>query len=486
MTAPGRADPGASTSEETAATEPARARPAARDAGSFRDPSGFVFWRDGQPYRQIQASFAAEWDAFEASDLRRTLIDRGRLVPYETVGLEHAQAPGAHAVIRPERIEFVSYPYEWTFGELKDAALLTLDVQLEALRAGWTLRDASAYNVQFRDARPILIDSLSFEPLEDGAPWVAYRQFCEHFLAPLALMARRDIRLSALLRANPDGVPLDLAASLLPWRSRLNLGLLSHLHVHARAQRRYAGNEDEGKAARGARIDRRRLEALITNLRGTVAGLSWKPGGTEWADYADHTSYADVATKDKERLVREYVAATPGSRAWDLGANTGRYSRIAAETGKRVLAWDVDPAAAEQHYRQVRREGRGDILPLVLDVANPSPGIGWAGRERRSLVERADADVILALALVHHLGISRNVPLPMLLDLFADLAPWAVVEFVPKEDPMVRRLLAARRDVFPDYTLEGFRAATAGRWEIAAEAPITESTRTMFLLRRRG
>jgi ribosomal protein L11 methylase PrmA len=388
-------------------------------------------------------------------------------------------------VIAPERIDFVSYPYEWTFGELKDAALLTLDAQLDALADGWTLRDASAFNVQFRDGRPVLIDSLSFEPHEDGVPWVAYRQFCEHFLAPLALMARVDVRFGNLLRTEIDGIPLDLAARLLPSRTRLNFGLLSHVHLHARSQRRHAGNEDEGEAARTARIARSRLIALIGNLRSTVKGLNWTPAGTEWSDYADNTSYGDAATASKAGLVEAFVREVPGARAWDLGANTGRYSRIAADAGKRVLAFDIDPAAAEQHYRALKAEGRTDILPLVQDVANPSPGLGWAGRERRSLLERAHADVILALALVHHLAISRNVPLPMLLGLFADLAPWAVVEFVPREDPMVRRLLAARRDVFDDYTIEGFRAAAAGRFEIVREEPIAESPRTLFLLRRR-
>jgi hypothetical protein len=465
------------------AADPAAAA-AARDPGSFRDPSGFVFWRDGRPYRQIQQRFASEWDAFAGSPLERRLMERGRLVPYDTVSVDLAEAPGAHAVIAPEPIEFVSYPYEWTFGELKDAALLTLDAQLDALADGWTLRDASAFNVQFRAGRPVLIDSLSFEPHEDGTPWVAYRQFCEHFLAPLALMARRDVRLADLLRTEIDGVPLDLAARLLPWRTRLNFGLLSHVHLHARSQRRHAGNEDEGQAARSARIPRSRLVALTGNLRSTVKGLDWTPAGTEWSDYADHTSYGDAATASKARLVDAFVREVPGGRAWDLGANTGRYSRVAADAGKRVLAFDIDPAAAEQHYRALKGEGRTDILPLVQDVANPSPGVGWAGRERRSLLERANPDVILALALVHHLAISRNVPLSMLLGLFADLAPWAVVEFVPREDPMVGRLLAARRDVFDDYTIEGFRAAAAGRFEIVREEPIAESPRTLFLLRR--
>jgi hypothetical protein len=379
----------------------------------------------------------------------------------------------------------VSYPYEWTFGELQDAALLTLDVQLAALDVGWTLRDATAYNVQYRDGRPILIDSLSFAPLEDGAPWIAYRQFCEHFLAPLALMARRDIRLSRLLRADPDGVPLDLAATLLPWRTRLNLGLLSHVHLHARAQHRYADDDDAETTVRRVRIERSRLVALVGNLRATVAGLRWKPAGTEWSEYADHTSYGDAATASKVALVGELLGQTGATTAWDLGANTGRYSRVAAEGGRRVLAFDIDPAAAERNYRQLRQEQRGDILPLVMDLANPSPGLGWAGRERRPLLERTGADAILALALVHHLAISRNVPLPMLFDLFASLAPWGIVEFVPKDDPMVRRLLSTREDIFPDYTLDGFRAAAAARFEIVAERPIDESPRVLFLLRRR-
>lgn len=468
---------------EGAASAPLDAR-IDRDPGSYRDPGGFVYRRDGVLLRQVGQSLIADWDAFVRSGLSERLVEQGRLIPWEPAPLEFAANLDARAVLRPEPVEFISYPYEWTFGQLRDAALLTLDIQLEALAAGWTLRDASAYNVQFRDGRPVLIDLLSLEPLEDGAPWIAYRQFCEHFLAPLALMARRDIRLARLLRADPDGVPLDLATRLLPWRSRLNLGLLSHLYLHASAQSRHATNEDDGAAARGVRISSARLRALVENLRGVVSSLHWKPAGTEWADYADHTSYSDQGTAAKERLVAEYVEAAGGRTVWDLGANTGRYSRIAADAGRHVLAFDIDPAAAEQNYRTLAKEGRRDILPLVLDLANPSPGIGWAGRERRPLLDRAGADVTLSLALVHHLAISRNVPLEMFFDLLAAMAPAAIVEFVPKDDPMVRRLLSVRRDVFPTYTLDGFRQAARTRFSIASESPIEDSGRTLFLLRR--
>jgi ribosomal protein L11 methylase PrmA len=468
---------------EPAVMEESPGEPMQRDPGSYRDPGGFVYRRDGVLLRQVGESLIADWEAFAASPLAARLVEQRRLLGWEAAPLELAATSDARAVVRPEQLAFISYPYEWTFGQLKDAALLTLDVQLQAMDAGWSLRDASAYNVQFRAGRPVLIDLLSFEPLEDGAPWVAYRQFCEHFLAPLALMARRDIRLSRLLRADPDGVPLDLAVRLLPRTARLNFGLLSHLYLHASAQARHADDRDEGAAARRTRIPATRLRTLVQNLRNTVAGLEWKPAGTEWADYADNTSYTDQGTATKERLVAEYVAAAGGRVVWDLGANTGRYSRIAADAGRQVVAFDIDPAAAERNYRALAREGRGDILPLVLDLANPSPGIGWAGRERRALLDRAAADVTLSLALVHHLAISRNVPLPMFVDLLAALAPAAIVEFVPKDDPMVRRLLATRLDVFPDYTLDGFRAAARTRFSIAGEAPIDDCGRVLFLLR---
>ena len=294
---------------------------------------------------------------------------------------EAAFDDSAGAVIRPEPIDFISYPYEWTFGELKDAALLTLDAQLEAIDAGFTLRDASAYNVQFRGARPVLIDSLSFERLEDGAPWVAYRQACEHFLAPLSLMAYVDVRLGRLLRAHLDGIPLDLAGRLLPTRTRLRPGMAMHLHLHARSQRQHAGDPSDAAPQSRARphISVDRLKALVQSLRGVVDGLDWEPTGTEWADYADQTSYDQDATAAKARVVETLLADAAGRVVWDLGANTGRYSEICARLGRRIIAFDVDPAAAERHYRALRRDGRNDTTPLLMDLADPSPALGCGG-----------------------------------------------------------------------------------------------------------
>ena len=455
-----------------------------RDPGSFRDPSGFVYHRDGAIYRQIEPSFADRWAAVEATGLLQQLAAEGKALPYEEVSLSLAASPSAAHVIRPAVVPFISYPYEWSFGQLRDAALLTLDIQLAALKRGLILRDASAYNIQFLGSRPVHIDTLSFEPAEAGRPWIAYRQFCEHFLGPLALMAQRDIRLGRLLRTEIDGIPLDLVSRLLPGTSRLRLGLGAHIHLHARAQRRYAG-AGEAAAERVARTRNVNVTNLVTSLRDTVAAQSWDPGGTEWADYDTHTSYGAEAMAAKERLVAQLLAQTTGSTVWDLGANTGRFSRIAAEGGRLVLALDIDPAAVERNYRRLRDEGREDILPLVMDLADPSPALGWAHGERASLTDRGPADVALALALVHHLAIGRNIPLRNLAAQLARLAPQLIIEFVPREDPMVRQLLATREDVFADYTPDGFRAAFATEFETVSEAPVEGSSRVLILFRRR-
>jgi hypothetical protein len=346
-----------------------------------------------------------------------------------------------------------------------------------------TLKDASAYNVQFHEGRPTLIDTLSFEEYREGSPWVGYRQFCQHFLAPLALMAYRDVRLARLLRVHLDGVPLDLTRALLPPRAWLNVHLLLHIRLHARYQSRYRA--DVEAVAKARPLAKRSFGNLITALESAVTRLDWRPQGSEWADYTAGDSYSAASTEHKRALVSEYLEAIAPRELWDLGANTGELSRIASGRGIRTIAFDIDPACVERNYRQVRREAETRLLPLVLDLANPSPALGWAHAERASLVGRRSADAVMALALVHHLAIANNVPLPRVAAFFAELAESLIVEFVPKSDPKVQILLATRPDVFPDYTQEGFEAAFAPHFEIDAAARIADSERTLYRMRRR-
>lgn len=450
-------------------------------SASFRDPSGFLFWRNGTLYRQINRQYEGEYARLMESGLYDRLVKAGLLLTHVEVDEPAEQPDLAFKLIQPERVPFISYPYEWSFGQLKDAALATLSIQRRALKAGMSLKDASAYNIQFVRGKATLIDTLSFEVYKEGQPWVAYRQFCQHFLAPLALMALRDVRLNQLLRIYIDGVPLDLASQLLPARTRWNFGLLTHIHLHAGAQKRYAGAEVK---SRRATMSRQAMTGLIDSLESTIRKLEWKPGGTEWGNYYDITNYSDAAFEHKKELVREWSARLQPSLVWDLGANRGVFSRVAGASGAYVVSSDIDPTAVEQNYRQVKDEKTPNLLPLLLDLTNPSPSIGWGNEERDSFLGRGPADMVLALALIHHLAISNNVPLPQLAEFFAKVGKWLVIEFVPKADSQVQKLLVSREDIFPGYTREGFEEAFGRCFRIREAVPVRESERILYLLER--
>lgn len=418
------------------------------------------------------------------SGLYESLVAQSRLVRHEEV---ESEAPGAYKTLRPRVIPYVSYPYEWCFSQLRDAALLTLDIQLTSLSFGMTLKDASAYNVQFIGHRPVFIDTLSFEVYEDGSPWVAYRQFCQHFLAPLALMSHADVHLRHLLRSYIDGIPLGLACRLLPARTRLRPGLLTHLHLHAASQRRHQNRADARNAVKRLALPKNRLVALLDNLRATVRRCEPARTPTEWGDYYQDTNYSPDAMAAKETLVRRLVdeRADPADLIHDIGANTGRFSRLLARPGRYVVAHDVDETAVERHAVRNKSEGVENVLPLLLDLRNPSPSIGWALDERPSALERISRGTVVALALVHHLAIANNVPLDRLARLFHRLANTLVIEFVPKEDSQVQRLLASRDDIFPQYTIDEFAGAFSRLFEITDREPVTGSLRTLFAMRRR-
>jgi hypothetical protein len=451
---------------------------------SYRDPSGFVFTRDGTLYRQVNRVFQDRFQAFLDSGLYAELEGRRLLVPHREAPLGLAASPDAVAVLEPERVPFVSYPYEWSFGQLRDAALLTLELQERALARGFTLRDASAYNVQFVGGRPLFIDSLSFEPREEGAPWAGYRQFCEHFLVPLALMSRVDVRLGALLQSHLEGIPLDLGSRLLPRGTWLRPGLLFHVHVHARMQSRYAdrgaSKAPGGAAKRG--VSATAAAGLARSLRSSIEALDWRPAGTEWADYTEDNNYSAEAAGAKREAVLGFLRGLGARTAWDLGANTGEYSRAAREVVPSVIAFDLDPAAVERNYRRVKAEHEPGIFPLLLDLTNPSPALGWAHQERLALEERGPADVLLALAVVHHLAIGHNLPFERVASFLARLGRHLIVEFVPKSDSQVQRLLRGRPDIFPDYTAEGFEAAFRSCFRIERSVPVADSERTLYLM----
>jgi hypothetical protein len=447
---------------------------------SFRDPSGFVFTHEGQIHRQVNQRYREHFDRLIDSGLYAALVEQNLLIPHQEADPKLARTPEAYKILKPEQVPFISYPYEWSFSQFQDAALATLRIQKAAFEKGMGLKDASAFNIQFHQGRPVLIDTLSFEIYREGAPWIAYRQYCEHFLAPLALMAYRDVRLSQLLRRNIDGIPVDLASTLLPARTRLKGGLLMHLHLHAKSQARHNNNPS---AAKTTKVSRAGLQGIIENLESATAALTLKSNTGVWADYYSDTNYSESAAAHKTELVASYIERANPKTVWDLGGNVGRYSRLAAGRGIFTLSLDLDPAAVELNYRACRKENIETLLPLVIDLTNPSPGLGWAHQERASLQSRGPADLLMALALIHHLAISNNTPLDRVAAYFAALGRHLIIEFVPKGDSQVERLLASREDIFDHYTQQGFEKAFGQFFTTLDRQAIRDSKRTLYLLR---
>ena len=460
---------------------------------SFRDPSGFIFRHENNIYRQVNRVFAEDFDRFIESGLYQTLVDKGYLLAHEVVSdASVPRANSCHCILQPTQLAYISYPYEWCFSQLQDAAMLTLRIQTVALKYGFSLKDASAYNVQFVAGRPVFIDTLSFAPYHEGEPWSAYLQFCKHFLAPLALMAYVDVGLSKLLIANIDGIPLETASRLLPLRTRLSMGLQTHLHLHAKFQSSYsdiAKQRKDQKAAKirisAKRISKTGLQGIVESLAGAVRRLKPKQYDTEWANYYDETNYSDTASLAKRELVEKFLVEInePLNIIQDLGSNTGEFSRIAAKYATLVVSQDIDPVAVEKNYLHLKQEGSAtNVLPLLQDLGAPAPAIGWANAERDSLIQRAKCDVLMALALVHHLTIGNNVPFGQIANFCSKLAKWLIIEFVPKTDSQVIRMLATREDIFIDYDQPGFESAFAEYFTIKKSEPIYGSKRVLYLM----
>ena len=452
---------------------------------SFRDPSGFLFSRDGSIYRQVNIIYSEDYDQLMSSGLYEALKNSGLLIPHEEVGSAYSQSDNAYKILKPELIPFISYPYEWCLSQLKDAALLTLKVQKKALDFGMTLKDCSAYNIQFHNGKPIFIDTLSFEKCREGEPWVAYKQFCQHFLAPLALMKYKDIRLNQLFRIYMDGIPLDLASSFLPFYTCLKFPLFLHVHVHAKIQKYFS---DKGikrdKVRRTISLNSHR--GLIDSLESFCKKLSWRPKGTTWIDYYQGDSYDLDAIKYKKQLVEGFLSKSKPKTVWDIGSNTGMFSRIASDKGIYTVSFDIDPACVENNYLATVEKGETNILPLLCDLTNPSPNIGWENKERNSFIDRGPADTVLALAIVHHLAISNNLPLSKIADFFYKISSKSlIIEFVPKNDPKVQKLLASRDDIFPHYTEHCFESEFGRLFRILYAEKVMNSERTLYLMERK-
>jgi hypothetical protein len=414
----------------------------------------------------------------------------------QTEEVEGAEAPPAlraeeyGAVLRHELIPFVSYPYEWTPGMLRDAALLTLDINLASIEEDLILKDATPYNVQFKGSRPVFLDVGSWEKINPGEPWAAYRQFCMQFLYPLMLQAYKGMPFQPWLRGSIDGITPTQARGLMSFRDRFRKGAFTHVFLHARLDQSYSQRGrtagDMKKELKSAGFGKELLKANIKKVRKAVEAADWDPPKSVWTAYRSENTYEDADNQAKADFIRAVSSQREWKLAWDLGANDGHYSRIIAEQARYVLALDLDPSTVELLYRDLKAEGNEQILPLVMNLTDPSPGLGWRGLERKGWTDRGKPELILALALLHHVSITGNVPVRQFVDWLASLESQVVIEFMTREDPMVKKLLAAKRVDHEDYDRGFFERVVSEAFEIERTQELPSGSRILYSLKPRA
>ena len=446
---------------------------------SYRDTSGFVFKHNGQVYRYVHPNYQMHYAQLMQSGLYDELVKKGSLIAHEEITETDKFNFTDGKVVLPEQLPFISYPYEWSFDMWKDAALLTLQIATTSLKKGMILKDATPFNIQFYKGKPIFIDTLSFENYEEGKPWIAYRQFSECFLAPLLLMHYCHPDTGKLFAVYPNGIPMDILVNLLPKRSKWNMNTFLHVHLQAK----FSGKQKQ-KTGSENNFSKQKLGLLIKGLESFVQKLSPKKIKTAWDDYYTDTILGDDYLAAKTTLVKSFSNFIDFKTVIDLGANDGHFSLLFGDD-KNVIATDADSNCINELYLKIKKEGIPNILPLVNNLTTPSPAIGWANTERESITARLKADLVLALALVHHLAIANNVPLALIAEWLQPMGDNLIIEFVPKTDEKVKLLLQNRKDIFDDYSLENFRSIFAQKYTIVKEEKAGNTNRILFLMTRK-
>jgi hypothetical protein len=448
-----------------------------RHSSSYRDPSGFMFYHNGVLYRQVNKVFGKDFDQFISGGLYQHLVDQDLIVPHQLISENLSGTGQWHATLQPEAIPFISYPYEWCFEMLKDAALLTLRLVQEAMKYGMMLKDASAYNVQWHKGKMIFIDTLSFEKYEEEKPWIAYRQFCEHFLAPLALMHYLKEPLQNLVLAYPDGIPLQLVRKLLPFRSKLNLNTYLHLHLHGSIAQKPGQQTSTVK-----KFSKQKLQNLLQSLKDLITSFSLNQPSGVWSGYYDEAVQREDYLDQKKQLVNEWSQKTDFKTAADLGANEGAFSELISSKAQLIISTDFDHYSINRLYQNIKGRKTENIIPLVVDLSRPSPAIGLNNEERFSFIERLNVDLVLALALIHHLAVGKNIPFEKIAQGLLKAGKSLIIEFVPKEDEKIKIMLEGKKDVYDWYTKDQFLNSFSKYFSIIESKEIGTSKRSLYLM----
>ena len=446
---------------------------------SFKDPAGFVFEQDGTFYRHINPEYAKAYEQLMTSPLYALLTKKEWLLEHTEVTDNLSGSLPFYKTLLPTQLPFISYAYEWSFDMLKDAALLTLRICKEAIWHGMVLKDATPYNIQFINSQPVFIDTLSFEIYDPSQPWVAYRQFCEAFLAPLLLSHYTSTGLNTLLLAYPEGIPVSLCARLLPFRSKGNLLSLLHIHLQARVKTGASASPVTQS------FSEQKLLNILDHLAKGILALRGSTGRTDWSNYYDQTIKSQAYLEEKKTVFMRLLEQAPAETALDLGANSGAFSRLLAAGCKEVVACDFDSQAINQLYLELK-ENPQPILPLVIDISHPTPAIGWFNQERTAFIQRKQYGLVAALALIHHLVIGKNIPLQQLAVFFHSLSKqFLLIEWVEREDEKVKVLLARKQIAYAQYNKQEFETRFAAYFELITSPVLSDGLRTLYLWRKK-
>lgn len=461
---------------------------------SFRDPEGFVFVSGSKILRALWPKGLESYRALRESSLAESLEKDNLLVRSWEVDREGWRnfgplPEGIAGILEQTKIPLITFPFEWSFDMLRDAALLHIDLLLRAGQKGYFLKDASPYNLQFMNGSPIFIDVLSFQPYEKGVPWIGYSQFCEGFLFPLLIDAYGQIDFQNILRSYFQGIPVHITKALLNRRHWLRPEVFYHVVLQAIAQKSFSQKPPKLKNQfRALNFDLPTVLSLVGRMKKVIERLScFSRAQSHWTSYQEDNSYDEKSRYTKKTFIKTHLEKIRPDTVWDLGCNTGEYTLIAHDYCANVVAFDSDPDCVNQLYLYCKRKNITKVLPLVMDITNPSPGLGVNLAERSSIYERGTPDCILALALIHHLCIAQNIPMSMLFHCFIKLgARYALVEFVPKTDPMVLHLLTNRDDVYSWYTKETFEEEAMRFFVIVEKVELPNSGRILYCLERHG
>ncbi|MEO5685091.1 MAG: hypothetical protein ABIQ88_20775 [Chitinophagaceae bacterium] len=446
---------------------------------SFRDPAGFIFQHEGNFYRQVNQTYADNYILFKQSGLYDLLVTEKKILPHTELDTNFTGTHQWYKTLLPQQLNFITYPYEWCFSQWKDAALLTLDLVETAVKYGMIVKDATPFNIQFINGAPVFIDTLSFERYDASKPWIAYRQFVECFIAPLLLARYNIASMLRIFQVYPDGIPLAVISKLLPLKTLLNVNIFLHIRLPG-----MMGTNTNSAKKKQVTFTQQKLLNIINNLHSFVRSISLPPSVTQWNNYYEETILSNEYAAAKMVIIESWLKEIPGQQILDIGTNTGLFAKAAAAAGKRILAVDADTACIDKLYRECRQQNISGLTPLCVDISNPSPAIGWQNNERPSFIERASVDLSMALALIHHLVIGKNISFEQVACTFSRFSPYLIIEFVPKNDPKVQLLLQDRQDIFDNYNEQSFITAFEKEFLVVKKACVPGTERAIFLMQR--